>query len=321
MSNFPRNDNSIRPEMRTNHIRLLSLIQALFILLPVLLFSATDGPGPGSLPVYLLKMGDMGDRYAILVDKKTQTLSLYQASSDEPRLVKEYRCTTGKNNGSKIKEGDKRTPNGVYFFKSRLEDDQLPEKYGKRAFPMDYPNDYDRLDDKSGSGIWLHAVDVDSRVQQSYDTEGCVVVTNKDIQDLTGYIALRETPIIIDDSIYTAPPGKIREEREQISAFIEKWRFAWQNKKLDAYIDCYDERFEGKQGMGRKQWRQYKATLNKTYKNITVKLADLKIYQYHSYVVVSFIQDYRSSGFQAKGRKLLYLVRSGQGYTIFSERM
>ncbi|MEA1997623.1 MAG: L,D-transpeptidase family protein, partial [Gemmatimonadota bacterium] len=134
------------------------------------------------IPSCLMSSGDgRSSSYAILVDKKRQSLDLFKSSPQGPQLVKQYRCTTGKdNNGSKHREGDLRTPNGVYFFTGMREDETLPAKYGVRAFVMDYPNDYDRLQDKTGSGIWLHAVDDDSRVEISYDTEGCVVVTNDD---------------------------------------------------------------------------------------------------------------------------------------------
>ena len=273
------------------------------------------------IPVYLLDMGTSPADYALVVNKKYQELHLYQGSPDGPSLQKKFRCTTGKNNnGTKNREGDKKTPNGVYFFRGILDDDQLPEKYGVRAFTMDYPNAFDRLLNKTGYGIWLHAVDEEARVEISYDTEGCVVVTNEDILELSELIALNATPIIIDDTISTASEDNLRDEREKILELVHDWADAWQNKDIDRYMDCYDERFHS-YGRTKSQQRSYKENLNRVYKTIEVNLSDIRIYSYHDYYVVGFIQEYRSDRFYAKGPKKLYLSKAEDGVRIFAERM
>ena len=278
-------------------------------------------PAPArDYPFYILEMGESESGYALLVDKKSQKVELYRNSSDGPRLVEQYRCTTGRNNkGTKNQEGDKKTPNGIYFFHGILEDEQLPEKYGIRAFTMDYPNDYDRLDNKTGSGIWLHGVDDETRVEISYDTEGCVVVTNNDIMELSRYIKLYETPIIDDDSVLTLDGEAFETERTAIAALTENWVTAWRNKEIDRYMDCYDESFRGS-GRNKAQQRRHKARLNKLYKKIEIDLTNLGIYQYHHYAVVSFIQNYRSDQFRSVGHKRLYLARTDDGFKIFAER-
>ena len=273
------------------------------------------------LPACLLNMGGSDRDYALLVDKRAQQLYLYQGTPAGPRLEKQYRCTTGKNNdGTKLRQGDLKTPNGVYFFRGILEDDQLPAKYGVRAFPMDYPNDYDRLSDKTGSGIWLHAVDEDDRVEKSYDTEGCVVVTNSDILELSRYITLWSTPIIVDDSLTLASEGDFERERAQVLDFVHNWAAVWENKELDRYMDCYSDNFSG-YGRTKAQQRAYKRQLNETYKTIDVTLSDVRVYGFHNYLVVTFFQEYRSDRFHSVGQKRLYLSRTADGYRIFSERI
>jgi len=286
-----------------------------------LLLAVSTSPSAAESPVYLLEMGHKPNDYALVVDKKYQEIHLYKNSRNGLRLHKKIRCTTGKNNkGTKSREGDKKTPNGIYFFRSILEDDQLPEKYGVRAFTMDYPNPYDRLFNKTGYGIWLHAGDEDERVEVSYDTEGCVVVTNEDILELSEIIALNATPIIIDDSISTASDNVLRDEREKILDFVHNWADAWQNKDIDRYMDCYDERFYS-YGRNKSQQRSYKERLNRAYKRIEVNLSDIRIYSYHDYYVVGFIQEYRSDRFYSKGPKKLYLNKAEDGVRIFAERM
>ena len=297
-------------------------IRALAVLLACLTAAGISAaPTIDGTPAYLLEMGHGGADFALLVDKQEQQIYLYKGTTDGPRLFKQYRCTTGRNNnGTKLREGDQKTPNGVYFFRGILEDDQLPQKYGVRAFPMDYPNDFDRMRNKTGSGIWLHAVDEDDRVTKSYDTEGCVVVTNGDIMELSNYITLWDTPIIVDDSLNYEPPDRYADERDKVLSFIETWRKTWANKQLDEYMNCYDERFSG-YGRTKAQHRAHKKRLNQSYKKIEVTLTDLSVYAFHNYLVVSFNQEYRSDRYHSVGRKKLYLSRDGDDFRILSERI
>jgi murein L,D-transpeptidase YafK len=297
-------------------------IRVLAVLLSCLAAAGLSAaPETGGKPAYLLEMSQDGKDFALLVDKQEQQLYLYHGTESGPRLFKKFRCTTGRNNnGTKLREGDLKTPNGVYFFRGILEDGQLPDKYGVRAFPMDYPNDFDRLRDKTGSGIWLHAVDEDGRVTKSYDTEGCVVVTNDDIMELSGYITLWDTPIIVDDSLDYATSDEYLAERGKVLDFLETWRTTWQGKELDKYMDCYDERFIG-YGRTKDQHREHKKRLNQSYKKIAVKLTDIDVYAFHTYLVISFNQEYTSDRFHSVGRKKLYLARDGENYRIISERI
>jgi murein L,D-transpeptidase YafK len=295
--------------------KLAVLIMLLFPLVAVAELREQDKP------VYLLEMSSDGHDYALLVDKQEQELYLYRGSEDGPRLHKRFRCTTGRNNnGTKLREGDLKTPNGVYFFRGILEDDQLPSKYGVRAFTMDYPNDFDRLRHKTGSGIWLHAVDEDRRVEKNYDTEGCVVVTNADIRELSSYITLWDTPIIVDDSLRIDSPDQYDSARKKVLEFISSWQTSWEQERLDDYMACYDERFIG-YGRTKAQHRAHKKRLNRSYKKIDVDLTEISVYAFHNYLVVSFNQEYRSDRYHSRGRKKLYLTRDGDGFRILSERI
>ncbi len=299
-------------------MRILKLAVVIVFLLPLLALGEVQEQDK---PIYLLEMSSEGDHFALLVDKQAQELYIYRGSQDGPSLYKRFRCTTGRNNnGTKLREGDLKTPNGVYFFKGILDDEQLPAKYGVRAFTMDYPNDYDRLNNKTGSGIWLHAVDEDDRVEKSYDTEGCVVVTNADIMELSNYITLWDTPIIVDDSLRVESESQYDSARENVLSFITGWELSWEQERLDDYMACYDERFIG-YGRTRAQHRAYKQRLNKAYKNIEVELTGISVYAFHNYLIVSFNQEYRSDRFHSVGRKKLYLTRDGDSFRILSERI
>ncbi|MEE8575302.1 MAG: L,D-transpeptidase [Thermodesulfobacteriota bacterium] len=142
--------------------------------------------------------------HVIAVDKDAHTLYLYesmQGPGSTPKLVKSFRILTGKVVGDKVKEGDKKTPEGIYFFTKTIPGSELPGKYGVHAVVTDYPNKVDRLDKKTGSGIWFHGTDDPPRLERPRDSRGCVVALNKDVIEITRYINHNETPIIVFDSI------------------------------------------------------------------------------------------------------------------------
>src|SRR5690606_32755049 len=92
-------------------------------------------------------------------DKANRTLTLWEQKDSVPRLVDAFPMDMGKREGDKTVLGDHRTPEGIYFFVEKYEGPTLNfEEYGIRAFPLDYPNFFDKVLGKTGSGIWLHSI-------------------------------------------------------------------------------------------------------------------------------------------------------------------
>lgn len=76
---------------------------------------------------------------ALIVEKATQTLFLYKFDG-KFNLETKMKCSTGKLKGRKSKSGDRKTPEGVYFFTGKYFEKDLAPVYGAGAFPVDYPN-------------------------------------------------------------------------------------------------------------------------------------------------------------------------------------
>ena len=96
-------------------------------------------------------------RNTLLVDKQKQMLFVVAENGNKKiEIVDEFRITTGRVVGDKMKEGDNKTPEGIYTLVRKLNGSGLPEKYGPLAYVLDYPNCVDRLDRKTGSNIWIH---------------------------------------------------------------------------------------------------------------------------------------------------------------------
>ena len=87
------------------------------------------------IPKYLLQM-HTGQHYAIVVDVSLSTLYLFQNLNGEPRYITDYYISSGKNGAEKLKEGDRRTPLGVYFVTADLPKSQLSDFYGVGAYPI-----------------------------------------------------------------------------------------------------------------------------------------------------------------------------------------
>lgn len=258
-------------------------------------------PAP-EIPTSLLSLNEEEANYALLVDKSEQRLYLYKWEGDSPRLVKTFACSTGENPGGKNRNGDKRTPNGVYFFTRVIESNKLPPIYGIRAFPTDYPNLIDRLNYKEGDGIWLHGTD---QPLSSKSTKGCVVLENKDVAELSNYIRLRRTPIIIEEKISKTSLPELKKLSNRVHGLLEEWRQAWETKQINRYMSFYAKNFRS----GNKDWqgwRNHKERLNRQYRDIRVTVTDPIILRYERNTLAIFTQNYQSDRFSNEGTKRLY---------------
>jgi murein L,D-transpeptidase YafK len=122
----------------------------------------------------------------ILVEKSKRTLSLFK----EDNLIKTYNVAIGKVTvGHKEREGDHKTPEGVYSITKK----NLKSKY-HRALKISYPNkeDKEKAEKKGhhpGGDIMIHGMEpafwwVNSRHKLRDVTRGCIVVTNKEIEEI-----------------------------------------------------------------------------------------------------------------------------------------
>ena len=277
-------------------------------------------PPAGQLPTALLGLTSTTrafSSYAFLVDKKLRTLTVWQNEADALKLVGSWPTDIGQQGGDKLVQGDRRTPEGIYFFQTSQDGRRVNfDQYGARIFTLDYPNYFDRLLNKSGNGIWFHAIpDTKSLLRGS---RGCVVVRNQTIDALAKYIELKRTPMLIVDHVeYTDPPAW-RLKRAELGAWLESWRQAWIGKDLDAYMNLYSEKFRSV-GMDKKKWRDYKLALAKRYSFIDVALEDVQIFNQGPTVVFRFLQNYKSDAKTDYGTKTIYASRAGEAYEIVGE--
>jgi len=271
-------------------------------------------PPKGKVPKGLALLGK--NNYfagkAIVVDKFRRTLTLWNADdTGRLTLVKAYPTDYGRKPGDKTRRGDLKTPEGVYFFEETYFGAQLDyNEYGNRAFVMDYPNYFDKREKKTGSGIWLHAIPPTKSLLRG--SRGCVVLRNEAIEEVKAHISLNNMPIVVYDYVEYVSQDKHLEDQKALVSLLDKWKKAWTEKNIAAYMNFYDDTFKALK-MSKTQWQAYKESLNEKYKFIKVSIHEPMIIAYKDEMVVRFMQQYQSDEHGDVGEKTLYLKRSDMG--------
>lgn len=277
-----------------------------------------DQPDPDKLPKQILQLAP-NQKYAFLADASRARLYIFENIDGEPRLIRDYYVTVGRNGVDKRTEGDKRTPSGVYNIASELSRSQLTAFYGAGAFPLDYPNEWDASQGNSGHGIWLHGVPPNTYSRPPKASEGCLVVANPDYREISRFIQPNNTPIVIADRTEWLDRDSWLATRQDIMAAIEGWKSDWQRLDADRYLSRYNDGFLSRAG---RSWAESKRR-NITQKSwIKVSLSDLSLFLYPSddLAVVNFTQDYDSDKHHDVTRKRIYLKLDNRQWRIVLEK-
>lgn len=277
-------------------------------------------PPRDAIPRYLLQLRP-DQKHAVVVDTRKARLYVYENDNGKPRFVADYYISHGKNGAEKFREGDQRTPVGVYHVTASLPKTKLADLYGDGAFPINYPNDWDRRNGRGGSGIWLHGTPSDTFARAPRASDGCVVLSNQDLRSVANLIQVGLTPVIISDEVEWLSLDDWNSERRALSAAIEQWRRDWESRDVDAYLRHYGRGFQG-DGMNLKQWSERKRQVNAGKAWIKVGLSNTSMFRYpgkQEMVVVTFDQDYRSSNLSNVMRKRTYWHKEGGQWKIIDE--
>lgn len=272
------------------------------------------------VPGYLLQL-EPAQSHAVVVDTSRSRLYLYRNEGGEPRYVTDYYITVGKKGADKFREGDQRTPLGVYFVVDDLPRSKLTDFYGSGAFPLNYPNEWDRRQGRNGSGIWLHGVPSDTYSRPPRASNGCVVLSNEDLEDIRKYLNVGHTPVIISNGVEWIDRNRWRAQREALNREIERWRRDWESLDTERYLSHYSSQFStGEQDFS--SWANQKRQVNASKTHVRVILSNVSILRYpgrDNLVVVTFDQDYRSNNLENTMRKRQYWLRENGGWKIVYE--
>jgi hypothetical protein len=161
--------------------------------------------------------------HTVVVDKSRHELLALEETQDNYMIVARYPVSLGSERGDKLTQGDNRTPEGLYRI-TEIRDGNLPTKYGPRAYVLNYPNDLDQRQSKSGYGIWIHGSGMGDKTKP---TEGCVQLNDFHVIELGEYVS-EGSPVYIFPEGFELPieNGAIQKSviRPETLYALKEWR-------------------------------------------------------------------------------------------------
>lgn len=261
-------------------------------------------------------------QHALVAELETGNLHIYRRLSDgSVMLIDTMPISIGKQGYGKEVEGDAKTPIGVYRITSHLTDEQLDDFYGNAAYPVNYPNIWDRRLGRTGSGIWLHAEPYEQKTRPLRDSDGCIVLSNSDIDKLAEYLDVGYTHVVSTPSMQLLTRDQVAEQRAQLKSTIDEWIDAWEDKDHLRYMAFYADDFVS-DDKNLAQWDAHKKRVNGLKAFIDVEFSELGLYAYpneENMVLAEFYQAYDSSNYQSKGWKRLLLRFEDDQWRIIYE--
>lgn len=279
---------------------------------------------PGSVPSQFLQLAPRY-RHAIAVDAALSRLYLFENTPDGLRLVADYYASVGKLGIEKVVEGDQRTPLGVYFITGRLDTATLGDIYGVGALPINYPNALDQARGKTGSGIWLHGTPSSQYARAPLATDGCVALSNPDLQRLLQTVQPRTTPVVIARSLqWVAQDGQQSEhERRAFEAVLADWSRAKSRGNLSQLMSYYTQDFKARKNRAELdlgEWTQELRSETTALAGRALQLKDMSLLRWvdaQETMVVTFGEV--AQGERTGPVRRQYWKRQGSQWRIFHE--
>ncbi len=282
-----------------------------------------DAPAADALPAALRQLAP-AQSHALLVDMSRSRIYVFQNVGGKPRRVADFYTTIGKRGMEKAREGDQKTPTGVYHITSTVAREKLSDFYGPGAFPINFPNDVDKRLGRTGSGIWIHGTPSDTYSRAPWASDGCVVLTNDDFAQLTQYVRPGSTPVVIAPDVQWQTASEWRAISDTFDGHLKQWKRDWESLNADAYLGHYSPRFSA-EGKDIQSWANHKRAVNAAKTFIKVDVQNLSVFEYRTaasqppMMMVTFDQIYKSSNNNTKMKKRQYWQREDGHWKIIYE--
>ena len=287
----------------------------------VRLRSLRERPDPDMMPRLVLQLRE-DQKHVLLVDARRSRLYVYANRGGQLKFVTDYYISQGKLGVNKIKEGDQKTPIGIYYITSHLSGARLPDFYGSGALPINYPNEWDKINGRSGSGIWLHGTPSDSYSRPPLSSDGCVVLTNPDLHKLANAIEIGKTPVVISESIDFVNKTKWDNDRHLASRLVESWKRDIESLSATRVMENYSSKFRSDRGEDRSTWLAKHQQFMSGVRQLSIKLRDATYFFYpgrEDMLVSTFTQESMFGKSKTSIRKRQYWAKEGSHWKIVYE--
>lgn len=196
--------------------------------------------------------------YLIAVDASKSRLYWFANKTTDPlkpqlELLLDTYVSVGQKGTGKLREGDGRTPLGIYFVNKNLKGQPLPDLYGAGALTLNYPNAIDVMRGQTGSGIWLHGTPSAQYARAPWATDGCVVMSNPEMDRLLRLKNVEKTPVLISDKLEWVSPERSEPERVAFRKTLDQWIRDRQTSNLESLKNLYSPQFQ-RDGKGLSDW-------------------------------------------------------------------
>ncbi|WP_321311898.1 L,D-transpeptidase family protein [Halarcobacter sp.] len=256
-------------------------------------------------------------KYLILTQKRRKEITLFEVNKNSYNILFKDSVIVGEKDGDKQDEGDLRTPIGVYDLTNKLT--KLDDFYGPLALVTSYPNTFDKIRNKKGSGIWIHGMPLNEE-RESF-TKGCIALDNPKLEELDKSIDYDKSILLISE---TVPRKASRNEISVILSSIYKWRDAWKKSDLEEYLRFYSDSFKRHDGMDLERFRNYKERIFSKKEKKTILFSNINIVPYPNALnknmfKVIMDEDYKTKYYTFVGKKELYIEVKDNQIKILAE--
>ncbi len=259
--------------------------------------------------------------HALVVDSARSRVYVFENSGGKARYVSDFYVTLGKQGVGKTREGDQKTPVGVYWVTANLPRQKLTDFYGAGAFPINYPNPWDRRLGRNGSGIWLHGTPSNTYSRPPRASDGCIVLANTDLQALSPYLQVGLTSVVITGEIDWRTPDEIEVDRAKVAGILDTWRKDWESGNIDKYLSHYSRSFKSSD-QDYAAWTSHKRRIGGAKAWIRIQLSGLSIIRHpeqKNVVETVFQQRYSSNNLSNTMRKRQYWIQEQGSWKIIYE--
>ena len=264
------------------------------------------------------------DKYLIYVDMDSSRLFVFEKKENKYLYLSDHYVSIGKNGYGKRYEGDKKTPFGTYFLQKKIQQ-ELTDFYGEGAYPLNYPNEFDKIKKYTGYGIWIHGTPKTTYSRPPESSDGCIVLSNKDLISIQKILSTPGTPVILSNlsinELSLRSRENIKKDQDELLSTIKKWKASWAKKNYNEYMKFYSPNAK----YNKKEYKTWSKDKKKVFKNsedIRIFLNDISVYEYPSKSkplrVVLFKQNYNSNLLSNESKKTqMWEKNNGQWKIIY----
>jgi murein L,D-transpeptidase YafK len=260
-------------------------------------------------------------QYAVLVDTSQSRMFVYKNKGGKLSLLNHYYVSQGKLGVHKTREGDQKTPVGIYRITSRIPQAKLPDFYGAGALPLNYPNDWEKIHGRGGSGIWLHGMPSESFSRPPLASDGCVALTNPDMSELASTLDIYKTLVVISDRAELANDTLLKKDRKLANDLLEKWRrdVEYGNRKF--LLKHYSAQFRSNTNEDLNTWFDKQPHTDPNTKT-TYKVHNLSLMRYpgpDNMIAAAFNLDVKRGSITSQTRRFQLWAKEGSQWKIIYE--